>query len=108
MKILVISDVHGNAEALSAVLEKERDADSTVFLGDTVLSGPQPNETMALLSGISGTLIQGNHDVEMLQPGRFARWPAPWLAFAQWVLDTLEPSGHELLRSLKPEVWYHT
>ena len=33
MKTLVISDVHGNAEALSAVLEKERDADTTVFLG---------------------------------------------------------------------------
>ena len=51
MKILVIADVHGNAEALAAVLERERDADTTVFLGDTVLPGPQPNETIELLSG---------------------------------------------------------
>jgi putative phosphoesterase len=103
VKILVIADVHGNAEALSAVLSKEHDADTTVFLGDTVLSGPQPNETMELLQDLSGTLIQGNHDVDMLEPERFAQWPAPWLAFTQWVLDTLEPPGYDLLRSLRPE-----
>jgi predicted phosphodiesterase len=106
MKILVIADVHGNAEALSAVLEKERDADTTVFLGDTVLSGPQPNETMTLLRGISGTLIQGNHDMEMLEPARFENWPPDWLAFTRWILDTLDPSGYELLQSLEPEGEY--
>ncbi len=106
MKILVIGDVHGNAEALRAVLEKERDADTTVFLGDTVMSGPQPNETMALLEGISGTLILGNHDVEMIEPGHFEAWPPQWMAFAQWVLDTLEPSGYELLHRLQPEGEY--
>ena len=106
MKILVIADVHGNAEALAAVLEKERDADTTVFLGDTVLSGPQPNETMALLERISGTLILGNHDIEMLEPGWFVGWPPQWLALTQWILDTLDSSGYELLRRLKPEGEY--
>jgi putative phosphoesterase len=91
VKILVIADVHGNAEALSAVLAKERDADSTVFLGDTVLPGPQPNETMELLRGLSGTLIQGKPD---------------WLAFARWVLETLEPTGYDFLRTLQPEGEY--
>ena len=106
MKILVIADVHGNAEALSAVLERERDADTTVFLGDTVLSGPQPNETMELLRGLSGVLIKGNHDVDMLEPERFAAWPPPWKAFTHWVLDTLDPPGYDLLRSLQPEGEY--
>jgi putative phosphoesterase len=106
VKILVIADVHGNAEALSAVLAKERDADTTVFLGDTVLPGPQPNETMELLRGLSGTLIQGNHDIEMLEPERLEHWPPNWLAFARWVLDTLEPSGYDFLRSLQPEGEY--
>ena len=40
MKVLVIADVHGNAEALRAVLARERDADATVFLGDAVSPGP--------------------------------------------------------------------
>jgi metallophosphoesterase superfamily enzyme len=73
-KILVIADVHGNAAALRAVLEREADAASTVFLGDSVLSGPQVRETMALLqslhAGKGGVWIAGNHDEEMLHPVR--------------------------------------
>ena len=38
MKILVISDIHGNAEALRAVVKAEPDADHTIFLGDALLS----------------------------------------------------------------------
>ena len=106
MKILVIADVHGNAEALSAVLARESDADTTIFLGDTVLSGPQPNETMALLGGVDGVFIEGNHDVEMREPERFEGWPEPWRAYTRWILDTLEPAGWELVRGLQPEGEY--
>ena len=49
MKILVIADIHGNAEALRAVLDKDGDADRTIFLGDAVLPGPQANETLSLI-----------------------------------------------------------
>ena len=106
MKILVIADVHGNAEALSAVIEKEDDADTMIFLGDTVLSGPQPNETMDLLATLDGVFIEGNHDVEMFEPERFRNWPAGWRAYTNWILDTLAPTGWEVLRGLQPEGEY--
>jgi putative phosphoesterase len=106
MKILVIGDIHGNAEALAAVLEKEKDADTTVFLGDSVLPGPQPNQVISLLKGLSGTFIMGNHDIEVLEPERFANWPANWLAFNRGVLDEFEPAGYEFLKTLKPEGEY--
>ena len=106
MKILVIADIHGNAEALSAVLEKEPDADSTVFLGDALLPGPQPNETVDLLMGLSGTLIRGNHDIDANDSEPFAGWPATWRALIQWGLDTLEEPGYAFLQSLKPEGEY--
>ncbi len=102
MKILVIADIHGNAEALAAVLRREHDAESTIFLGDAILSGPQPNETMALLKKITGTCIMGNHDIEMLEPERFADWPPQWLALNHWILDHFDPVGYEFLRELKP------
>ena len=102
MKILVIADIHGNAEALAAVLRREHDAESTIFLGDAILSGPQPNETMALLKKIRGTCIMGNHDIEMLEPERFADWPPQWLALNHWILDHFDPVGYEFLRELKP------
>jgi protein phosphatase len=107
VKVLVIADIHGNAEALRAVLEKERDADRTVFLGDTVLSGPQANETMELLRGMpDGTHIQGNHDHELLDPSIFANWPATWLALNHWIIDHFDPAGYEFVRNLKPDGEY--
>ncbi len=102
MKILVISDIHGNSEALAAILRKEHDADRTVFLGDSVLSGPQSNETMALLQGIdNGTFIMGNHDLEMLKPEKFANYPARWRALNNWIIDHFDPVGYEFLRNLQ-------
>ena len=38
-KILVISDIHGNAEALRAVINKEKYFDYVIFLGDSVATG---------------------------------------------------------------------
>lgn len=107
MKILVIADIHGNAEALAAVLEQERDANRTIFLGDSVLSGPQANETMALLQDMpEGTHIMGNHDIELLEPERFAGWPATWLALNNWIIDNFDPAGYEFVRNLKPDGEY--
>ncbi|MCY3819597.1 MAG: metallophosphoesterase family protein [Gammaproteobacteria bacterium] len=102
MKILVISDVHGNAEALSAVLDQERDMDTTVFLGDSILPGPQPNETMALLQGLPGIAIMGNHDAEMLKPERVTALPGHWRALYEWTFDVFDPAGFEYLRNLRP------
>jgi protein phosphatase len=102
MKVLVIADIHGNAEALRAVLEKERDADTAVFLGDSVSPGPQANETFGLLKDLSGTFIIGNHDSEMLEPELVANWPAPWRALNDWVHSTFEPAGFDFLRTLQP------
>ena len=102
MKVLIIADVHGNAEALRAVLARERDADTTVFLGDAVSPGPQANETYALLKDVPGTFISGNHDSEMLDPTLVAGWPAPWRALTDWIHDTFEPAGFEFLRTFRP------
>jgi len=106
MRILIISDIHGNAEALGAVLEKERDADATVFLGDVLLTGPQPNETISLLKHVSGIMIAGPHDLDVLEPERFAQWPDNWQAWNQWIIDTLEPAGQDFLQTLEQEGEY--
>lgn len=102
MKVLVIADIHGNAEALRAVLEKERDADTVVFLGDSVSPGPQANETVALLEDLEGTFIIGNHDAEMLKPDLVAGWPEQWRALNDWVFENFEPKGFDFLRTLQP------
>jgi putative phosphoesterase len=64
MKILLISDIHGNWPALQAVLKAEPDADQILCLGDLVNYGPQPVECVewAMERLTPDWLIQGNHD----------------------------------------------
>lgn len=64
MKMLIISDIHGNMPALRAVLAAEPDADEILCLGDLVDYGPQPLECVewAIQHVPPARLIQGNHD----------------------------------------------
>lgn len=68
MKIAVISDIHGNMQALSAVLEniKKENCDKIFCLGDLAMAGPQPSETVekirTLINNNEFVCIQGNTD----------------------------------------------
>lgn len=64
MKIAVLSDIHGNLEALEACLKKidELNADELVCLGDLVDYCAQPNECIELILQRSGKIVLGNHD----------------------------------------------
>jgi diadenosine tetraphosphatase ApaH/serine/threonine PP2A family protein phosphatase len=65
MRYAVLSDVHGNLEALEAVLGDMRRyrPDGCVCLGDTVGYGPDPNECAARIRALGGPVIAGNHDL---------------------------------------------
>lgn len=71
MKIAVISDIHGNTEALSAVLEDIQNyrCDKIYCLGDIAMAGPEPSKTVAKIKELSKSpdfkLIQGNTDQKL-------------------------------------------
>lgn len=60
LKILIISDIHGNIAALDAVLKEK--ADVIFCLGDMVNYGPYPNECIKKISSVTGNIVRGNHD----------------------------------------------
>ena len=65
VKLVVFSDVHGNAMALRAMLSSQefKSADGTIFLGDAVGYYFDELEVITLLQGIPKLLaVQGNHD----------------------------------------------
>jgi putative phosphoesterase len=59
VKILIISDVHGNAEALNALHESY---DELWVLGDLVTYGPEPTEVVQHLREQASLIVRGNHD----------------------------------------------
>lgn len=68
MKIAIISDIHGNMEALESVLKDiSRESCQKIFcLGDIAMAGPEPVETIKkikeLISSKDFYIIQGNTD----------------------------------------------
>jgi len=67
MRILVISDIHANYDALEAVLADAGTVDETWCLGDIVGYGPDPNLCVELVREQAQlTCLLGNHDVAVI------------------------------------------
>lgn len=68
MKVAVISDIHGNIQALEAVLEDIKAAccDKIFCLGDLAMAGPEPAKAIEVIKELyekgNFELIQGNTD----------------------------------------------
>lgn len=64
MKIAIISDIHGNLEALKSTLQdiKKRNVDKIICLGDTIAKGVHPKECLKLVRENCEIVIQGNSD----------------------------------------------
>ncbi len=63
MRCLVISDIHGNLEALERVLEAAGAVDRTLVLGDLVGYGADPNAVVERVQRLPHLItIRGNHD----------------------------------------------
>jgi predicted phosphodiesterase len=64
MRYAIISDIHGNLEALRAVLEDCRalELNSLLCLGDIVGYGANPKECLSLIRQSKAIIVAGNHD----------------------------------------------
>ena len=64
MKIAVISDIHANLLALNEVLKdiQMEECDKIYCLGDLMLAGPQPKETIDFIMKQDWKIVQGNTD----------------------------------------------
>ena len=102
MRYAVLSDVHGNLEALEAVLRDVRRGrpDACLCLGDTVGYGPDPNECAARIRELGGLVIAGNHDLAaagMLDPSAFTPLAR---AAIEWTRDVLTEETRAWLAAL--------
>jgi diadenosine tetraphosphatase ApaH/serine/threonine PP2A family protein phosphatase len=62
MRALVVSDIHGNLQALQAVLSAAGSFDELWNLGDIVGYGANPNEVIDTVRPLARINVRGNHD----------------------------------------------
>ncbi len=62
MRILLLSDIHANLEALEACLAAAPSFDQVANLGDVVGYGASPNEVIDRSLSLGKVFVRGNHD----------------------------------------------
>src|ERR1700745_2767183 len=62
LRILLLSDIHANLEALEASLAAAPSFDAIVNLGDIVGYGASPNEVADRSREVGKVFVRGNHD----------------------------------------------
>ncbi|MEM8757369.1 MAG: metallophosphoesterase family protein [Planctomycetota bacterium] len=112
MPTAIISDIHGNAEALRAVLADidARSVERIICLGDIIGYGPQPLECVDLVRERCDWSLMGNHDFGVLyEPTNFnpvAQSAAFWTReqFDNEPDDDLRASRYDFLGRLRVRV----
>ena len=98
---LIISDIHGNLEALEATLSAAGSCDRVLVLGDLVGYGADPNAVIECVRALPDcTVIRGNHDkvaagIDTVDGfNRLAR------RAIEWTVDALSPENLAWLAAL--------
>ena len=70
MRFAIISDIHGNLEALDQVLADidSRHIDKIIDLGDNIGYGPDPEQVMDQILDRKIPSILGNHELALMEP----------------------------------------
>src|SRR5205814_4970570 len=100
VRVLLLSDIHSNLEALEACLAAAPAHDIVVNLGDIVGYGASPNEVTERSRGLGKLFVRGNHDkaaTGLMDISDFN--PVAGLA-ALWTRDNLTAENLEWLRAL--------
>jgi predicted phosphodiesterase len=100
VRILILSDIHANLEALEACLDAAPKYDRVFNLGDIVGYGANPNEVTERSRALGSVFVRGNHDKAcsgMVNLDDFN--PVAGLAVL-WTQEQLTPANLEFLRGL--------
>ena len=102
MPYAVVSDIHGNLQALERVLADidERGVDSIACLGDFVGYGADPNACMDLLLPRIEVAVAGNHDHAAIARADISHFNPAAARSAQWTQRELAPAHRTYLDQL--------
>jgi len=98
---LILSDIHGNWEALEAVLaDAQGRYDRLLCLGDLVGYGADPNAVTAWARDHVTVIIRGNHDKACTGTDLLDNYTVLARASADWTRKELNPANRDYLERL--------
>jgi predicted phosphodiesterase len=102
MKYALISDIHGNLEALQKAFEiiDEKKVDSIICLGDSVGYGSNPNECLDIIKPRCEIIVAGNHDYAAINKTDITYFNSYARASAYWTSKKLTKENAEYLDNL--------
>jgi predicted phosphodiesterase len=100
VRILLLSDIHANLEALDACLAAAPAYDQIVNLGDIVGYGASPNEVTERSRELGRVFVRGNHDKAATGLMDLDDFNPMAAAAAIWTRNQLAPDNLQWLRDL--------
>jgi predicted phosphodiesterase len=100
VRILLLSDIHANLEALEAALAAAPPFDAVVNLGDIVGYGASPNEVAERSRSLGKVFVRGNHDKAATGVMDLDDFNPMAAAAAIWTRNQLTPENLDWLRGL--------
>ncbi|WP_240375534.1 metallophosphoesterase family protein [Bacillus piscicola] len=106
MQIALISDIHGNARALKAVLNdlKTKNIQQLYVLGDICYRGPEPKNSLETVRSSPAKVLKGNADEWVVRGVKKGEVPDKVLALMnqerEWTLERLTKDDIRYLENL--------
>jgi predicted phosphodiesterase len=100
MRALILSDIHANLEALTAVLDAAGAYDQLWNLGDLVGYGGSPNQVIERMQPLETLVVRGNHDRVCSGMASLTGFNPVARAAALWTREELSPANKEWLERL--------
>jgi putative phosphoesterase len=101
LRIVIISDIHSNLEALEAVISSLDSYDEIFCLGDLVGYGAQPNEIISRIRFLKPRiLITGNHDFAVVT-GDTSNFASHAALAVEWTRQEISSENLSYLRDMQ-------
>src|ERR1044071_4601165 len=100
VRLLLLSDIHSNLEALQACLAVAPQFDLVVILGDSVGDGASPNEVAEQSRSLGKFFVRGNHDKAVAGLTDLNDFNPVAGVAALWTRDQLTKENADWLRTL--------
>ena len=109
MRLAVLADIHGNFQALQAVLADmaRSGADEILSLGDNIGYGPEPEEVIRALRRHGVVSVMGNHELALVSRSAYQRMQETARVSLDRTRDLLGPESLTWLAGLPATLVRH-